>query len=137
VQVSIQELWVTDFFLRPLWFPLNKKERNMRFPDFIEKFPEADVPVPGVQAFLLQAPKHQVAFLRSEKDMSVPEHSHGAQWEIPVEGTAEIIMGGEVKVYGPGQPFYVPAGLPHAGKVKGPYSAIIFFDAPDRYKIKQ
>ena len=56
----------------------------MRFPDFIEKLPQAEVPVPGVQAFLLQAARHQVAFLRSDKDMSMPEHSHGAQMEIPL-----------------------------------------------------
>ncbi|MGA2955533.1 MAG: cupin domain-containing protein [Thermodesulfobacteriota bacterium] len=109
----------------------------MRFPDFIEKLPQAELPVPGVQAFLLQAVRHQVAFLRSDKDMSMPEHSHGAQLEIPLEGVAEITMAGEVKVFGPGEPIYVPAGVPHAGKVKGPYAAVIIFDSPDRYKVKK
>jgi len=42
-----------------------------------------------------------------------------------------------VKVYGPGQPFYVGKGVPHSGKVKAPYAAILIFDAPDRYKIKR
>ena len=109
----------------------------MRFPDFIEKLPQAEVPVPGVQAFLLQAARHQVAFLRSDKDMSMPEHSHGAQLEIPLEGVAEVTMAGEVKVFGPGEPIYVPAGVPHGGKVKGPYAAVIIFDSPDRYKVKK
>jgi quercetin dioxygenase-like cupin family protein len=109
----------------------------MRFPDFIEKLPRVEVPVPGVEAFLLQGDRHQVAFLRSDKDMVMPEHSHAAQLEIPLEGNAEVTIGGEVKVYGPGQPIYVPAGVPHRGKVKGPYAAVIIFDAPDRYRVKK
>jgi quercetin dioxygenase-like cupin family protein len=109
----------------------------MRFPDFIERLPQADLPIPGADGYLLQAKEHQVAFLRSERDTVTPEHSHAAQWEIPLEGTAEVAMGGQVKVFGPGQPFYVPAGVLHSGKVKGPYAAIIVFDAPDRYKVKK
>lgn len=109
----------------------------MRFPDFIEKLPVADIPVPGVEGYLLQAEKHQVAFLRSEKDIVMPEHSHAAQWEIPLEGSAEVTFGGQVKVFGSGQPFYVPNGVPHSAKVKGPYTAIIVFDAPARYEVKK
>jgi quercetin dioxygenase-like cupin family protein len=109
----------------------------MRFPDFIEKLPQAELPVPGVEGFLLQAAKHQVAFLRSDRDMTMPEHSHAAQWEIPLEGTAEVTIGGKIQIFGPGQPIYVPAGVPHSGKVKGPYTAIIIFDAPDRYRTKK
>ena len=109
----------------------------MRFPDFIEKLPQGDIPMPGSQAFILQAEKHQVAFLRLEKDIAVPEHAHAAQWEVPLEGTAEVNIAGEVRVYGPGQPFYLGKGVPHSGKVKAPYAAILIFDTPDRYKIKK
>ena len=109
----------------------------MRFPDFISKLPQAEFPVPGVEGFLLQAAKHQVVFLRSDRDMIMPEHSHAGQWEIPLEGTAEVTIGGKIQIFGPGQPIYVPAGVPHSGKVKGPYTAIIIFDAPDRYRTKK
>jgi quercetin dioxygenase-like cupin family protein len=109
----------------------------MRFPDFIEELPQGDVPMPGSRAFVLQAEKHQVVFLALEKDISVPEHSHAAQWEVPLEGTAEVSIAGKVQVYGPGQPFYVGNGVPHSGKVKSPYAAILIFDAPDRYKMKK
>ena len=109
----------------------------MSFPDFIEKLPQADVSVRGVQAFLLQAPHHQVAFLKSEQDMTMPEHSHAAQMEIPLEGMAEVTMAGQAKVYGPGEPIYVPAGVAHSGKVKGPYASVIIFDSADRYKLKK
>jgi quercetin dioxygenase-like cupin family protein len=109
----------------------------MKFPDFIEKLPQGEVPMAGSLAFVLQAEKHQVVFLRLENDISVLEHSHAAQWEIPVEGTAEVNIGGQTKVYGPGQPFFVGNGVPHSGKVKAPYAAILVFDAPDRYQIEK
>lgn len=109
----------------------------MRFPDFIEKLPQAEIPVSGVEGFLLKAERHQVAFLRSERDMTMPEHSHAAQWEIPLEGNAEVTIGGKARLFGPGQPLFVPAGVPHSGKVKGPYTAIIIFDSPDRYGVKK
>jgi len=110
---------------------------KVRFPEFIEKLPQGDVSIPGAQLFILQAEKHQVAFIRIETDVAVPEHSHAAQWEIPLEGSAEVKIGGEAKVYGPGQPFHVGSGVPHSGKVKGPYAGILIFDVPDRYKIKK
>lgn len=109
----------------------------MHFPDFIEKLPRGDAPMDGAELFVLQAEKHQVAFIRLERDISIPEHSHAAQWEVPLEGTAEVKIGGKVTAYGPGQPFYVGRGVPHSGMVKAPYAAILIFDAPDRYNIKK
>jgi quercetin dioxygenase-like cupin family protein len=113
------------------------KEEKMKFPEFIEKLPRVAIAVPGIEGFLLQGARHQVAFLRADGDMTMPEHSHAAQWEIPLEGSAEMNLGGKVQVFGPGQPIYVPAGVPHSGRVKGPYTAIIIFDAPDRYQAKK
>jgi quercetin dioxygenase-like cupin family protein len=114
-----------------------KKEAFMRFPEFIEKLPEVEFVAPGAQARVIQAPNHQVVFLSMEGDMAIAEHSHEAQWEIPLQGSAEMTIAGRVKVYGPGQPFYVPAGAPHRGKIKGPYTAILIFDQPNRYRIKK
>jgi len=109
----------------------------MRFPDFIEKLPEVALPFPGARALLIQAPAHQVVFLATEGDTGVAEHSHEAQWEIPLQGSVELTISGQVKIYGPGQPFYVPAYVPHSGKVKGLYTAIIIFDGPSRYRVKK
>jgi len=109
----------------------------MRFPEFIEKLPQAELPVQGAKGYVLQAANHQVVFLATEGDLFMPEHSHAAQLEIPLEGTVELGISGQVKKYGPGQAFYVPAGAPHSGKVKGPYTAVIVFDSPNRYQIKK
>ena len=113
----------------------------MRFPEFIERLPEADFPAnfspPNARGWVIQTPNHQVVFLATEGDIETAEHSHEAQWEIPLQGSAEMTIAGRVKVYGPGQPFYVPAGAPHRGKIKGPYTAILIFDQPNRYRIKK
>ncbi len=108
----------------------------MEFPEFIRKLPMADMP-PGIKGWLLLAPRHQVAFLQIPNDSSVPEHFHAAQLEIPLEGSADVTIGGVVKTYGRGESFYVPAGIPHSAKVKGPYAAVIIFDSPDRYAVRK
>ena len=109
----------------------------MNFPEFIEKLPEAIMPAAGCRARLLQASRHQVVFLQTEGDLLLPEHSHAAQWEIPLTGSVEINISGKTGIYGPAQPFYVPDGAPHSGKVTGPYTAIIVFDSPNRYQVKK
>jgi hypothetical protein len=55
----------------------------MRFRSSSKTSP-ADVPMPGSQVFILQAEKHQVAFIRIEKIFPF-EHSHAAQWEVPLK----------------------------------------------------
>jgi quercetin dioxygenase-like cupin family protein len=44
-----------------------------------------------------------------------PEHLHPAQTERfeVIEGSMRTIIGGEERTYGPGEPFEVPAGVPH------------------------
>jgi quercetin dioxygenase-like cupin family protein len=114
-----------------------KRKAAMRFPEFIEKLPEVEFAAPGAQARLIQAPNHQVVFLSLEGEMTIPEHAHEAQWEIPLQGSAEMTISGRMKVYGPGQPIYIPAGAPHRGKIRGPYAAILIFDEPNRYRLKK
>jgi uncharacterized RmlC-like cupin family protein len=45
-------------------------------------------------------------------------------------------MKGETVEYGPGDNFYIPAGLPHAAKVHAGYKALILFNEPGRYRAK-
>jgi mannose-6-phosphate isomerase-like protein (cupin superfamily) len=44
-----------------------------------------------------------------------PEHFHPGQTERfeVIEGAMRALIGGEERVYGPGEPFEVPAGTPH------------------------
>ena len=51
-----------------------------------------------------------------------PEHLHPGQEERfeVIEGSMRAIVGGEERVYGPGEPFTVPAGTPHQMAAEGP-----------------
>lgn len=51
-----------------------------------------------------------------------PEHLHPSQTEHfeVLEGSMRTIVGGEERVYGPGEPFEVPAGTPHQMSAEGP-----------------
>jgi mannose-6-phosphate isomerase-like protein (cupin superfamily) len=51
-----------------------------------------------------------------------PEHLHPNQderFEV-IEGSMRAIIGGEERTYGPGEPFEVPAGVPHQMAAEGP-----------------
>jgi quercetin dioxygenase-like cupin family protein len=51
-----------------------------------------------------------------------PEHLHPSQVERfeVLEGAMRAIVGGTERLYGPGEPFEVPAGTPHQMAAEGP-----------------
>ena len=52
-----------------------------------------------------------------DKDAALPEHSHPhEQFSIVLEGTLELIIGGEVNILEPGKVAVIPGGVPHSGK---------------------
>jgi quercetin dioxygenase-like cupin family protein len=116
---------------------LETKEITMHdFPEFITKLPELDMPLEGVSGHLLQGDTQQVTFVRFDKDVEVPAHSHRAQWELVIAGEVKLTMKGEERTYRQGESFYVPEGIEHSGNVRAGYRAIIFFDQVDRYQAK-
>jgi quercetin dioxygenase-like cupin family protein len=106
------------------------------FPQFIRELPAVEVPFPGVSGHLLQGRTQQVAFLRFEDDVEVPEHSHNAQWELVIAGEVRLRMGAETKTYRAGDSFYIPAGEAHGASVRAGYRSIVFFDQADRYRAR-
>lgn len=107
-----------------------------RFPDFVDRLPELDLPYPGVSGRVVQGGAQQVVFLEFAETVDVPEHSHEDQWEFALSGKVELRREGRTEVYGPGEQFFVPAGQTHGALVHGGYRALIVFDAPARYSIK-
>jgi quercetin dioxygenase-like cupin family protein len=106
------------------------------FPEPIKKLPEADLPIDGVRGYLSQSENHQIVFVEFEEDIDFPEHSHDTQWEIVLEGEAEVSIDGIKRLYKKGDRFYIPKGVKHSAKVYSGYSAIMFFNQKDRYKQK-
>jgi len=106
------------------------------FPEPIENLPEAEVPFDGIKTRLLQGKNHQIVFMKFEKDIDIPEHSHESQWEIVIDGKVDVWIGGKLHSCKKGDNFYIPAGVKHHAKVYKGYSCIAFFNERQRYKRK-
>ena len=110
--------------------------RMERFPEFVTSLPEVDLPFPGARGWLIQGDTAQVVFAEFTSPLEVPEHAHADQWEFVVSGRMELRMQGETRQYGPGDDFFIPAGVPHAATVQPGYRAVITFNEPGRYRLK-
>jgi quercetin dioxygenase-like cupin family protein len=107
----------------------------MNYPEIINKLPEIDLPFDGVKGYLLQGRDNQLVFFEFNKDTAIPQHSHGAQWGIVVDGEIRLTIRGIEKTYRKGDSYFVPAGAEHSGVTSARFKAIDFFDQADRYKI--
>ena len=110
----------------------------MSFPEFIQAFPSIDVPFPEdvVQTAVVRSDAGLVAFFTFLKDMTLPPHAHGAQWGTVVAGELELTIGGETRVYRPGDTYSIPAGVEHGAIIKAGTQVIDVFEEADRYPLK-
>lgn len=107
------------------------------FPPPITALPQADIPLAGVTAYLSQAATHQLVFMHFSQDVELPEHSHAEQWGIVLEGQITLTIDGQTRTYRAGERYFIPAGVPHSGRIHAGYADITFFNQPDRYSIKE
>lgn len=110
----------------------------MPYPSFITAFPSIDVPFAEdvVSTAVVQSDAGLVAFFTFHKDMELPTHSHGAQWGTVIEGEIEFTIGGETKVYRPGDSYFIPVGVEHGAMIKAGTRVIDVFEEADRYAVK-
>jgi mannose-6-phosphate isomerase-like protein (cupin superfamily) len=104
------------------------------FPDPIRKIPLADIPIPGLKAYLSQGDSHQILFMEFTEAVEIPEHNHESQWGVVLAGRIELTIGGEHRVFEMGDQYFIPAGEVHAAKIFAGYADITFFNQPDRYQ---
>ncbi len=107
------------------------------FPKFVHNMPELDLPIPGARGWCLQGENHQMVFVEFTETVDVPEHSHAEQWEFALAGKVVVHRHGSSTAYGPGERFYLLDGEPHGATVYEGYKAMILFNDPDRYKVKE
>ena len=106
------------------------------FPDPIQDFPKADIPLNGLTAYLSQADTHQTLYMQFENDVELPEHEHADQIGFILEGSIDLTIDGEKKTYSKGDRYHIPAGVKHSAKIYAGYADITIFMQPDRYKEK-
>jgi quercetin dioxygenase-like cupin family protein len=69
--------------------------------------------------------------------VEVPEHAHGAQWGVVLDGSVEFTIGGETRTYGRGDTYYVPDSVPHRAVIHPGYVGIDVFADADRYRPRE
>jgi quercetin dioxygenase-like cupin family protein len=106
------------------------------FPEPIQNFPEADIPIDGVTAYLSQSDKHQIIFMQFDKDVDLPEHSHESQWGIVLEGKIDLIINGTRHTFSKGDRYFIDNGVKHSGKIYEGYADMTFFNEKNRYSCK-
>ncbi|MFH0816206.1 MAG: cupin domain-containing protein [Methanobacteriota archaeon] len=107
------------------------------YPEIVKALPEADIPFDGARVFISQAETHQIVFMEFDKDTDVPEHSHASQWEIVLEGRAEVTVEGRKNSYGKGDRFFIDKEVKHSARIHAGYASFAIFDQRDRYKPKR
>ena len=105
------------------------------FPQFIRNLPRAALPIEGLKGWLLQGEEGQVLLLRVDHEQSLPEHEHGDQWGIVIDGEMELTVGGNTDTYRRGDSYFIPAGTPHRAILRKGFRALDLFADRDRYRI--
>jgi quercetin dioxygenase-like cupin family protein len=106
------------------------------FPEFIENLPRADLPVEGIRGWLLNGENGQLLFLRADQKTIIPEHKHGDQWGIVIEGEVELTIGGKTATYRQGDSYFIPAGTLHKAVLYKGFRALDYFADKDRYQTR-
>lgn len=106
------------------------------FPPHITALPEADLPIEGATAYMLQSEEGQALFMMFGLDAEIPEHSHRSQWSVVIDGKIEISCGGKKRTYTKGDNYFIKEGEPHSARIYAGYADITYFDQKDRYKTK-
>jgi quercetin dioxygenase-like cupin family protein len=105
-----------------------------RFPEFIRRLPEADSPLASLRGWMLRTDQGLAMFYEIPDGVEVPEHAHGAQWGVVLEGSMELTIGGETRTYRRGDTYYVPDATLHRAVIHPGYVGIDVFADADRYR---
>lgn len=112
-------------------------KRHQEIPDFIKECPQIELPFAGARGWLVQGEGRQVVWIEFTETVDVPEHTHQEQWEFVLAGRVELKCEGCLEVVEAGDNFFIAAGEPHSARVYAGYTAMIVFNDPDRYQVKE
>jgi len=110
---------------------------DSQFPSMITDLPQAEIPIEGLKAFIVQGSGQQVVFMSFENHVEVPEHAHGAQWGVVLEGEIELDINDKRQRFNKGEMYFIPKDVRHSAKISAGYKDIALFNQRDRYKAKK
>ena len=106
------------------------------FPEFIRALPEVDSPLASLRGYMLQTGQALAMFYEIPDGVEVPEHAHGAQWGVVLEGSVEFTIAGETRVYRRGDTYFVPDSVVHSAVISPGFVGIDVFADADRYSAR-
>jgi quercetin dioxygenase-like cupin family protein len=109
---------------------------DTQFPNIITDLPQAEIPIDGLKAYLVQGSGQQIVFMSFENHVEVPDHAHEAQWGIVLEGEIELTINDKKKIFKKGETYFIPKDIRHSAKISAGYKDITLFNQRDRYKAK-
>ena len=107
------------------------------FPQIITNLPEADIPIKGIDSYILQGDNQQIIFMDFKNDCKIPEHSHEAQWGAVLNGEIELTINGKYHIFKKGDTYFIPKDVKHSARIKKGYKDLTLFNQMDRYKRKK
>jgi len=110
--------------------------KTVPFPPYIKKLPEGDLQTDALAGNLLNSNNGQMLFLEAKEDIVIPEHYHGDQWGVVLEGQMELTIDDKTETYIQGESYYIPGGTIHSGKLHKGFRAIDYFADKNRYQRK-
>lgn len=110
----------------------------MPYPDFFRAFPSIAVPFSDdvVQTSVIRSEAGLVVFFTFLQDLTLPSHSHGAQWGMVIEGEIEFTIGDATRIYRPGDSYSIAAGVPHGARIAAGTRVVDVFAEADRYPLR-
>jgi len=100
------------------------------YPKVITDLPEADIPFEGIKGWLLQGPDRQVVFFDIQPVGVVPEHCHGEQWGVVVEGELTLVVEGVKNTYRKGEFYHIASGARHSATFGTACKVMTFLPMP-------
>jgi quercetin dioxygenase-like cupin family protein len=104
------------------------------FAEFIRALPLVDSPLCSLRGWMLQTDQALAMFYEIPDGVELPEHEHGAQWGVVLEGSIDFTIGGETRTYSRGDTYYVPDSVAHSAVIRPGFVGIDVFADADRYR---
>jgi quercetin dioxygenase-like cupin family protein len=107
------------------------------FADFIRALPMVDSPLASLRGWMLQTGQALAMFYEIPDGVVLPEHAHGAQWGVVLEGEIDFTIGGDTRTYRKGDTYFVPDGVAHHAVIHPGYVGIDVFADANRYAARE
>ncbi len=106
------------------------------YPPIIKALPQVDINIEGVEAWLAQGDTFQIVFFEIQPGVTIPPHSHKAQYGMVIKGEMTLTIGNKTHHLESGDSYYIPENIIHHGTFHTLVRAMDFFNEPNRYQTK-